>query len=403
MLVKPLDDAAAAVYTGVQVGEEGYHVPTDAFFRDLANDDKIKKQEGRRFLLDGAVLRVAYQMKDGRLVEQTSSLFEKGQKYIHERENDRLVTIPKILATFLATPLEMLSRHDVEALRTDARNQIARHLDGVDPTMAMVIEESIFSHAQPKILDEYVTSEPLTVEDYFRRLFQVIVLIDPRYAFRRLNPALPLRIRLGFYKAEEMPFLSPAMVFPEYPGLSNSLQKEYDHWISTATDAFCTDSTAVFLHKQYPFLRSFTGIKRGASVPPKSLCRFELPRAVLAKEIRANKEKQDATVGAQVLLVLYQPTVGAEVTPLLLNVVAASILNNQEYLVNGEPLNPAFIEELQRCLNLNRVQHGLLSPEPEVDVVPIFENHVTDQPSIGKEDVHLPEFKTRAMHLLDSL
>jgi len=401
LLVKPLDDDANK-YVGVEVGEDGFYAPTDAFFRDLANDDKTKKQEARRFVLDDATLRVVYQMKDGRTVEQTASLFEKGQKYIREHESDRFVTIPKIIPTFLATPLEMLSRNDFDALRADARDRIARHLN----TNSMIIEESIFSHAQPAILNEYVAPEPLTVEEYLQRLFRVIVMIDPRYAFRRISPSLPLRLDLGFYRPEEMAFLSPAMVFPDYPGLSSSLQKEYDRWMSTASDAFCTEYVAVFLHKQYPFLRSFAGLKRGVSTPPKSLFRFELPRAVLKKEILANKEKYQATVRSQMLLVLYQPTVGAEVTPLLLNVVASSILNNQEYLVNGEPLNPAFIEELQRSLNLVRVQHGVLSPQQDADdvhvVVPIIENPDDDLPPL-KEDVHLPEFKTRAMHLLDSL
>lgn len=370
LLVRPLEEAVN--YAGAMVSEDGYAIPTDAFYRDLVTKDV--EQEGLRLVIRDEdrmrVMNVAHQMRDGRIIPQTREMFLASQRYMEKRAAEKLVAIPQIAQILLDTPLGLLSVRDLDALRKDARDGLIRSLtlpsgcalaQSSAEFLAMAIEEGIFDR-------------DIDVDDYLSRLFPIIVLVDPRYAYHLLSPAIHLRIRLGFYRPAEMARLPASLVFPDYPGLSASKQADYDAWIAQGAEHFCRERIVAFLIRQYPFLRASSALKRSHSMPPRSL--LSTPRRT------------------ESLLVLYHGSI-----PLFLDVLATSILNGQEFLVDGKALDPAFLEELRQFLDLDRVQYGLSAPETEMDIVPVID-FPSEDPT---EESSLPDFKKTAMDLLDHL
>jgi len=377
LLVRPLENAD--LYVGVGIGDDGYAIPTDSFYRDLVQ--KEVEQEGKRLVIRDEdrirVVNVAYQMKDGRIVPQTREMFLKSQRYMEKKAAEKLVTIPQITRILLDTPLSLLSTRDLEALRKEARESIVHYLtlhsgcrldQNSAEVMAKSIEEGISS------------SKEEDVEDYFSRLFHVMVLIDPRYAFHLLSPAIHLRLRLGFYQPAEITHLPTSLIYPDYPGLTASQKADYDKWMAQAMENFCHERIVSFLVHQYPFLRTMSAMKRAHSMPP---------RALLASHSNTTLREN------QSVLVLYHEDI-----PLFLDVLAASILHQQEFLVEGKTLDPAFLEELQRFLDLERVQYGLSAPE--INVVPTIDFH-SDSVEDMAEETSLPNFKKTAMDFLDHL
>lgn len=247
VLIEPLDNDLT--YTAQRYKGTPYFYPTDAFFHDLVRNPVEQPRDVLSIMLSNfdpprvRRVRVAHLLDDGRIEPQTHSMFLKSRQRV---DTDETIQIPHVIDHMLSLPLGSLSARDLTSLRDHFRKSISILL--TDIFIEKLDTDSIASEIEDTIA---ATSESL--RHYLSRVFNVVLLIDPRYGMRELFPGIVDRLNMFYYRLETIGDLPVDFYYPQNALLEDT--SSFVSWRDTACRSFCTASIMRVLRVYYPFLR----------------------------------------------------------------------------------------------------------------------------------------------------
>jgi len=382
VLIKPKKNCE--LYLSKPYGK--FYFPNDAFYKDLANPNFICQQEPstRVFSMKNANIKldselyVFHLLKDGQIAPQTLQVYERGVQYMTTQHSH--LRIAKVEEYFLSLPYENMSPVDQDTLCDVFVNDLSFFLstvfdDKLDfDRMALDIVSSILSKIQNKSL-----------KTCLEHVFQVCFLFNPRYNMNLLSSIVNERMNLFFYQLDNLDELPIEFYYPQYHFLEQEKQQSFDRWRKRCMDNFIIEKLYVLFTKNYPILKVKLPEINSSSSPPKS--------------ILLNVE-----TGEKLSLLL--PYLNQYI---YLPEVAESIRQNQEYIVEGNPISPETVLAIEHFFNIERVRAGLGSylMDNDYELVPTtsFETITHEYQIVEEKQVleTLPDFKEKAYKFLDLL
>lgn len=363
-----------------------FYFPNDSFFKDLANPKFVcqQKPNSRVFSMKNANIKmdselyVFHLLKNGQIVPQTYQVYEKGVKYATTEHSH--LRIAKIEEYFLSLPYENLSPVDQDTLRDVFVNDLSFFLstafdDKLDfDRMALDIVSSTLSKAQCKPLKEC-----------FEHVFQVCFLFDPRYNMNLLSSIAKERMNLFFYKLDNLDELPVEFYYPQYHFLEKEKQQSFDRWRKRCMDNFIIEKLYVLFTKNYPILRVKLPEFHSFSSPSKTIL------------LNVDSGEKLSLLHPYLNQYIYLPE------------VAESIRQNQEYIVDGNPISPETVLAIEHFFDIERVRAGLGSylMDNEYELVSTTSMEASTQEYQIEEERQvletLPDFKEKAYKFLDLL
>lgn len=362
-----------------------YFFTTDALYKDLANPQYKCRQEknSRIFSIEYAGFHsefyVYHLLRDGRILPQTYRDYEKGVQYM---TMDRpQVSIPKVEEYFLTLPFEGLSTVDQDFFRNVFIPDISFFLSTLyDDKMDFdAMATDIVSGMLAKTADQ-------SVKTFLEHAFHLYFLFSPRYNLNLLTPVVKERMNLFFYNLENIDELPVEFYYPQFHFLGEEKQQSFQRWHDRCRNNFVIEKLYYLFTKNYPVLRVRMPETRISSSPPKTIL-------------------LNIDVGES--LSLLHPYGDQYIR---LPEVAESLLQNQEYLVDGEPLSVAAVSLMERFYDMERVRAGMGSYLMDNDYE-ILISATETQPSVvveteveREEELEtLPLFKEKAYQFLELL
>lgn len=362
-----------------------YFFTTDALYKDLANPQYKCSQEknSRVFSVEYAGFHsefyVYHLLRDGRILPQTYRDYEKGVQYM---TMDRpQVSIPKVEQYFLTLPFNGLSAVDQDFFRDVFIPDISFFLSTLyDDKMDFdAMATDIVSGMLAKTADQ-------SVKTFLEHAFHLYFLFSPRYNLNLLTPVVKERMNLFFYNLENIDELPVEFYYPQFHFLGKEKQQSFQRWHDRCRNNFVIEKLYYLFTKNYPVLRVRMPETRISSSPPKT--------------ILLNIEVGES-------LSLLHPYGDQYIH---LPEVAESLLQNQEYLVDGEPLSISAVSLMESFYDMERVRAGMGSYLMDNDYE-ILISATETQPSVviatevEREDEldTLPHFKQKAYQFLELL
>ena len=316
-------------YVGRPYGTTHYF-PQDAFFRDLANQDVRQEHRDNRTLVmthanvaTPAVLRVYHLMADGQVILQTRKAHEDGLRWI--ASGRARLTLPKVKEHMLSLPFEDLAPSDQEVVLGKVRGDLTFLL-------SRVLDDQLDLDA----ISSRLVSAAVAMTDSFRgflsHAFQLYFMLSPRYNLDVVSGVVRDRLNLFFYRLDSLCELPVEFYYPQHPFLSDKDKESFRRWRQRCLDSFILETLASLFARNYPILR--------VRVPASHSFTCSPPANLIPGGFR---EK----------LSLLHPHGD---TFVYLPDVAASILSEEEYLVDGKPVPTA---PLEKFFDLERVRAGL--------------------------------------------
>lgn len=382
VLIKPKTNCE--IYLSKPYGKK-YFFTTDALYKDLANPQYKCGQEknSRVFSIDYAGFHsefyVYHMLRDGRIIPQTYRDYEKGVQYM---TMDRpQVSIPKVEDYFLSLPFEGLSAVDQDFFRDVFIPDISFFLSTLyDDKMDFdAMATDIVSGMLAKTADK-------SLRLFLEHAFHLYFLFSPRYNLNLLSTVIKERMNLFFYNLENIDELPVEFYYPQFHFLGEEKQQTFQRWHDRCRKNFVIEKLYYLFTKNYPVLRVRMPESRISSSPPKS--------------ILLNVESGES-------LCLLHPYRDQYIR---LPEIAESLLQNQEYLVDGEPLSLGTISSIEHFYDMERVRAGmgsyLMDNDYEIlisstETQPAIE--VTVQEEKEAELEALPRFKEKAYQFLELL
>lgn len=376
-------------YIGEPLQRTGYFFPNDSFYKDLALVEKAGQHQGA----DGVFsitnhqgltkkMRLAHWMRDGQVVPQTPSLFEKGWKWM---ERDRSVVVPNAHNFFLHLDLHALSQSDMDFITRKVRSDMTAFLSAV-------FHEKLDLDRIVAEIEEGIRNDSITLSDYLINAFHVMVLIDPRYNLKSILgsyfPTIAERFRLFLYKLPSLHKLPIPFFYPQYPFVDQIDRMRFNTWFQKMGEHFATSHVVSLLHSQYPDLRVTETHKMPTHLlPPSSL---EMPTGFPPEKAAFFLPYKEEFV--------WLPN------------VASSILHQEELLVHDKPLDKEFAHLVAEHFQLDRAEKGIAAMfldngyEMEDDSTVSKTDNASLSTSIqSSSEENLPGFKSKAFEFLQSL
>lgn len=377
VLIKPKTNCD--LYLGKPYGK--YYFPTDSFYKDLANQDFQKSQTNNLFCMKNisieteTTMYVFHLLRNGQVIPQTKSVYEKGVQYM---EHHSLFRIPKIEEYFLSMPFENMSSVDQKIIREKNQNDVSFLLSNIfnDRLDFDAMSSRIVSSLFTKLMNE-----PL--QKCLERVFQIYFLFSPRYSFELLSQVPKERMNLFFYQLDNLDELPVEFYYPSFPFIGQEKQETFLRWQKRCCHNFIIENLYYLFTKNYPILH--------LKVPDSYTFSSSPPKTILLNVETGDKLTLSHPYHDQYI---YLPD------------VVGSILQHQEYLVHNEPLDFNVIMNMEKFFDLERVQAGLGSymMDNEYEVFPTIPSpiiKVYEEPESILED--LPDFKEKAYQFLESL
>jgi len=398
VLVRPTedDDGQAKNFLGPE-WKKGYYFPSELFYQALNDPETIVRHENNTMILQRDAVRtpilVFHLLGDGSLVQETAAQFARGQEFLEKDHS--WITISGSREHILSSLLLHLSQQDNAILVTKIRNDMSVLLSSLytekldTDKIAMTIESAIH--------DRIVKGDK-TVRDYLASIFQVMLMIDPRYQFSsKLFPGNKQRIDRFLYRLDAMGDIPLSFLYPSYEKLAPMQKKAMDSYIESNTQFFISTSILHFFRVAYPYLRVPTTQALLRVVPP--------PFSIVL-----SSSKED-------MQVFYD---GDMVN---LRTIATAILtgDDDELVVHDKTIDPCFLQQVESIFDLKRCMAGvtvILFPTGfemtrEADAPLATEDHKTDDKEEEIEIIHdkndfvqeenLVHFKKHAMDFMRTL
>lgn len=382
VLLKPKTNAD--IYLSKPYGKK-YFFTTDALYKDLANDQYKCGQEknSRVFSIDYAGFHsefyVYHLLRDGRIVPQTYRDYEKGVQYM---TMDRpQVSIPKVVEYFLSLPFDGLSTVDQDFFRDIFIPDISFFLSTLyDDKMDFdAMATDIFSGMLAKTADK-------SLKTFLEHAFHLYFLFSPRYNLNLLSTVIKERMNLFFYNLENINELPVEFYYPQFHFLEEEKQQTFQRWHDRCRNNFVIEKLYYLFTKNYPVLRVRMPESRISSSPPKSI----LLNVEIGESLSLLHPYRDQYIR--------------------LPEIAESLLQNQEYLVDGEPLSFDTVSSMEHFYDMERVRAGmgsyLMDNDYEILISSTETQHSVDvvvEEEKEPELEALPHFKEKAYQFLELL
>ena len=367
-------------YTGRPYGK--YNFPTDSFYKDLANLNYSSSQEKNTcvFTIQNAELSIHAEMKiylllqNGQIIPQTYSVFEDGVRYM-STERPR-IQFPKITEHFLNLPLADMSENDQQTICQQIKHDLTFFL-------SMIMDEKLdfdaMAFSMVSSLMDKNKDKPL--QEFLQHVFQYYFLFSPRYNLDLMSTVIKQRMNLFFYRLDQLDEVPVSFYYPQYNFLGEEKQQCFDRWMKRCQNNFVQESLYCLFMKNYPALRVKLHDYSFTSTPPQSIL-LGVDEGDKLSLLHPYKDQY-----------IYLPD------------VASSILQGQEYLVNGKPIEVAVMIQIESYFNLERVRAGLgsymMDNDFELDA-PSFIPTTTSIYTPFQPPDSLPDFKEHAFSLLAS-
>jgi hypothetical protein len=383
VLIKPVKNCE--LYTSKPYGK--YFFTTDALYKDLANSqykceqDKNSRVFSVKYLGFHSEFYVYHLLRNGQIVPQTFQVYEKGLLYMStERPQLR---IPKVEEYFLSLPFDNLSSPDQDFFLNIFKADISFFLTTIyDDTLDF---DGMASVIVSGMMDKIETSSLKTCLEH---AFHVYFLFDPRYNMNLLSNVAKERMNLFFYNLDNIDELPIDFYYPQYAFLGEEKQKSFERWHDRCMNGFIIEKLSYLFTKNYPVLRVKMPENNASSFPPKTiLLGIETGEKIPLLHPYNNQY-------------IYLPE------------VAGSIIQGQEYMVNGKPLSIDALSSIEKFLDLERVRAGLgsylMDNDFEISVStirPHTETIIHEEEELVETNhmETLPDFKEKAYGFLEML
>lgn len=367
-------------YTGRPYGK--YNFPTDIFYKDLANYSYNQEKNSLVLTIHNAELNIHAEMKvyhllqDGQILPQTYTVFEEGMRYMSTERP--LLQFPKITEHFLNLPLADMSENDQNTVCQQIQHDLTFFL-------SMIMDEKLdfdamASYMVSSLLDR---NKDKPLREFLQHAFQYYFLFSPRYSLDLMSTIINQRMNLFFYRLDRLDELPVSFYYPQHPFLGEEKQQCFDRWHKRCQDNFVQETLYCLFMRNYPALRVKLQDNAFTSTPPKSI--------LLGLE-EGNK------------LSLLHPYRNQYI---YLPDVASSILQNQEYLVDGKPVPGAVMDQIGSLFDLERVRAGLgsymMDNDFELQAPSFIPTTMTTNPTPIQPIATLPDFKQKAYAFLASM
>lgn len=380
VVITPLDDRSSR-YIGTQVSDTEYFFPTTQFFQDLVSQTNTISQLHNDGIITITInpenihnVKVAHLLSDGRIEPQKKNEFIRGCEWM-KREFPISVAHTRKIQTHLAeTPFSKLLQNDILFIRKKIASMFSIYLSLIYKNKLDM--DRIVNDIMPSI------NQDTTLENFLSKCFHIMLWIDPSYCFHRICPWMHERLNLFLYNLQHLSDLPIPFFFPQYPLLEKQQQNLFSLWYNKNRQAFLSEIIQSLLHVNYPILRVSASTNSIKTMAPESL--FYIGESLI-------------------FLTCYQGDL------VDLQGVSRSILSNEEFIVNGLPLKPSFITEVEHFFNIERLEDGFLSStidngyeiatEENKIIVHKTETSISSDPEI----ISLPDFKTNAFDYLHHL
>ena len=318
--------------------KKGYYFPSELFYQTLSNPETSilhDPETGAMILKRHSIqtpLFVYHLLGDGSIVQETAELFARGQAFLHQDHS--WITITGSREFILSSLLHNLSERDIFLLISKIRNDMSVLLSAL--YTEKLDTDKIAATIESAIHDRIMAKDG-TVRDYLASIFQVMLLIDPRYQFSdKLFPGNKQRIDRFFYRLEAMGDIPISFLYPEYEMLTPAQKKAMDSYLLSNTQSFISRSILHLFRVVYPYLRIPTTQSLIHVVPPP----FSIPLP---------------DVNTDMTLQIYY-----EGEMINLKTVAAAILtgDDDELVVNGKTIDHSFLEQIEAIFDLRRCVAG---------------------------------------------
>jgi len=402
VLLRPADDDGNANQFLGPEWKKGYYFPSELFYQALSDPETIVRHENDTMILQRDAVRtpilVYHLLGNGSLIQETASQFARGQEFLEKDHS--WITISGSREHILSSLLLNLSEQDNTILVTKIRNDMSVLLSSLytekldTDKIAMTIESAIH--------DRIVKGDK-TVRDYLASIFQVMLMIDPRYQFSsNLFPGNKQRIDRFLYRLDAMGDIPIVFLYPSYEKLAPMQKKAMDSYIESNTQFFISTSILHLFRVAYPYLRVPTTQALLRVVPP--------PFSIAP----SSSLTEDDSMMMQVF---------HDGDMVNLRTIAAAILtgDDDELVVHGKTIDPSFLHQVQSIFDLKRCMAGvtvILIPTGfemtrEADAPLATEDYKTDDKEEEIEIIHdkndfvqeenLVHFKKHAMDFMRTL
>lgn len=375
VLIKPVQDCDQ--YLGKPYGKN-YYFPTDTFFKDLANPPTTThSQKGRLFsiqhegMVKTATMHVFHLLQNGKIVPQTMQEYEKGVDYVSSDHSP--FRIPRVEEYFLSLPFTNMSPVDQDILKGKATNDLSFFL-------STIFDEQLDFDSMASLIITSIFEKHQTLRECLQGLFQVFFLVSPRYNMELVSSVFKDRLNMFFYNLENLDELPVDFYYPSYHFMGQEKQGLFDRWRSRCMEYFITESLYFLLMRNYPVLH-IKAPPTASSSPPKSIL-LHVEVGDKLSLLHPYHEKY-----------IYLPG------------LADSLLQDQEYLVDGSPLTVDFSTQMETFYHLERVRAGLgsLMMDNEFELEPTAPTVVVREVETFQELESLPDFKEKAYQFLELL
>lgn len=375
VLLKPVQDCDQ--YLGKPYGKK-YYFPTDTFFKDLANPPTTThSQQGRLFSIQHegmaktATMHVFHLLQNGKIIPQTMPEYEKGVDYVSSDHSP--FRIPHVEDHFLSLPFINLSPVDQDIIKSKASNDLSFFL-------STLFDEHLDFDSMSSLLISSIFNKHNTLRECLQAVFHVFFLVSPRYNMELVSKVFKDRMNLFFYRLEDLDELPVDFYYPSYRFLGQEKQGQFDRWRSRCMDYFVTESLYYLFMRNYPVLH-IKAPPNASSSPPKSI----LLSVEVGDKLSLLHPYHDKYI--------YLPG------------LADSLLQSQEYIVDGSAVSAEFLTAIEKFYNLERVRAGLgsLMMDNDFELQPTAPTFVVREVETFSELEALPDFKEKAYQFLELL
>ena len=326
VLIKP---DTQTIYQGKPY-HDGYYFPQNFFYRDLANEDIIKTQDPKSNLFtirsNGIKhnMYIYHLMKDGNIIPQTHASFEKGLNYIKNKKE--AIIIPNVVLHFLMQHHANLAPADYLFFQRKFRSEISLYLSSL-------YDEKLDTDKIANDIEKSAYDSSHTLNEYLKNIFNVFFLINPRYYYLdKITTVFKERLNMFFYNINKIHELPIEFYFPQYHFLEKKDQEEFLSWRNRSMEVFILESIYNLFSTNYPILK--TNLKTHNIKQP----------------------NPDWNVGTGSKLALLVPYKNKYIS---LPPLAKSILQHEEFNIDGKNVDKKFIASLTKYFNLEKAQYGL--------------------------------------------
>lgn len=370
-----LEDEGVNDYLGEQL-KNGLFYPSSQFYKERIYE-KTRFENGHLVLTSTSYIKkktfpfhIYYMFRDGRIIQQTKTLFEQEQTYLKQQKG---IQLPKLKQHLLDSPLEYLSLTDVEKIRQKMKGDLSTFFN-------QVFVEKLNTDAIVKEIDSCFL-RCRTLGEYLEKMFKVFLIVHPRYEFHKVFPEMKKRLNLFFYRLPMLGDLPEELLFPRLATLSEEKQQIYRKWCEKNLEDFKQEMIMYLIMEQYRFIR----------IPIGSISHTAAPANLY----------DDKMVDYMWLMPWKNVMVD------LPEVSSAS--PEDEILVGGKPLPSKVVEMIEKFVEVERVkmhevafleETGFELVKENIPVETSVINVPTTQPVVLP---NLPDFKENAFAYLEEL